>query len=611
MLFVDPSALVTGNPDRLRLPVTAGRSAPGRRPFVLLGSFFAAKAVLALGLVLDGRGALLTTPAALVVLIYQDAMFFVAYEVVDTVVARATRRLDKLAWALCLLGAFYTAVNVAIARVLSTPLTRAMVDATGGALSDSIFMYATPANLGAIAAVLFATACLALYVPVPRTEVRAISTAFLLAIGLVGRAYAARVDLGGIERNSVLTLLQTSLVHSERNVAPSTPFATTGQSRDLSGLDGAARGRDVVWVILESTAARYLGVYGAKPDPTPNLSRFAENALVFDAAYSAYPESIKGLLSMLCSLHPAPHTTAKDYVVSKEPCSSIATTLRGAGYRTAFFHSGRFRYLGMQGILDGRGFDELYDAENVGGSARTSFGTDDASTAARLLRYVDELPDGARFFAVYSPISGHHPYRAPGRRPSTRPEHSDQDAYFNDLYSGDRAFGELVEGFRARGRLPRTVFVVVGDHGEAFGQHVGNFAHTLFLYDENVRVPFIIAAPGLVHGTIRAPQVTSLVDMSPTTLALLGMAPGIRSEGRSALDAVPGVALFMADQGPLKLGLRGGDLKCIHETEHDRTRLFDLKADPDERVDLAGNFPARAAECRTYLRRWAGSERPR
>jgi arylsulfatase A-like enzyme len=265
----------------------------------------------------------------------------------------------------------------------------------------------------------------------------------------------------------------------------------------------------------------------------------------------------------------------------------------------------------MQGILDGRGFDELYDAENVGGTARTSFGTDDASTVTRLLRFVDDLPEGARFFAVYSPISGHHPYRAPGRRPSARPEHSEQDAYFNDLYSGDRAFGELVDGFEKRGRLEKTLFVVVGDHGEAFGQHVGNFAHTLFLYDENVRVPFVIAAPGLVRGRVRAPQVTSLVDIAPTTLALLGMPPEKESEGRSALEPVSGAALFMADQGPLKLGARRGAFKCIHETEHDRTRLFDLTADPAERVDLAEALPARAAECRTSLRGWAGIEEPR
>ena len=48
-----------------------------------------------------------------------------------------------------------------------------------------------------------------------------------------------------------------------------------------------------------------------------------------------------------------------------------------------------------------------------------------------------------------------------------------------------------------------TLFVLFGDHGEAFGQHEGNFGHTLFIYDENVRVPYVIAAPGLTEDKIR------------------------------------------------------------------------------------------------------------
>src|SRR5262249_28986613 len=156
---------------------------------------------------------------------------------------------------------------------------------------------------------------------------------------------------------------------------------------------------------------------------------------------------------------------------------------------------------------------------------------------------------------------GHHPYRAPGRRPGSM-EKSERDAYFADLRFGDQALGELLDGFARRRRLERTLFIVVGDHGEAFAQHPGNFAHTLFLYEENVRVPFLIAAPGLVHEQRRAPQVVSLLDVTPTTLSLLGLAPDARHEGHSALESMPRVAHFLSDQGPLKLGLRSGPFKC-------------------------------------------------
>jgi len=226
----------------------------------------------------------------------------------------------------------------------------------------------------------------------------------------------------------------------------------------------------------------------------------------------------------------------------------------------------------------------------------------------KLLEFVDGLPDGRRFFAVYSPISGHHPYHAPGRRSGERPEKSERDAYFNDLRFGDQALGELLAGFARRGRLEKTLFVVVGDHGEAFAQHAGNFAHTLFLYEENVKVPFLVAAPGAMHGQRRAPQVTSLLDMTrrhsrssdcPRRTPRRPFGARRRTEGR---------ALSLRSRAA-EARLRSGPFKCIVETEHDRTRLFDVTKDPVEARDLADALPARAASCRTYLLDWAGQSR--
>ena len=67
--------------------------------------------------------------------------------------------------------------------------------------------------------------------------------------------------------------------------------------------------------------------------------------------------------------------------------------------------------------------------------------------------------------------------------------------------------------------------VVFGDHGEAFGEHPGNFAHTLFIHEENVRVPYVIAAPGVVDSEQRRVQrVASAIDTAPTILDLAGPA---------------------------------------------------------------------------------------
>src|SRR5439155_5722787 len=124
----------------------------------------------------------------------------------------------------------------------------------------------------------------------------------------------------------------------------SSPFERTRRPA-LPALRGAAGGRNVVFISLESTAAQYLGIYGASPDVAPHLSQLARTSVVFDNAYAVYPESIKGLFSILCSKYPAFDSSAERYGAAR--CDSIAAVLAARGYRTALFHSGRFDYLGM------------------------------------------------------------------------------------------------------------------------------------------------------------------------------------------------------------------------------------------------------------------------
>src|SRR6266571_1574819 len=112
---------------------------------------------------------------------------------------------------------------------------------------------------------------------------------------------------------------------------------------------------------------------------------------------------------------------------------------------------------------------------------------------------------------------------------------SDEQRYLNALKYGDRALGELRSGLRDRGLDGNTLYVVFGDHGEAFGQHDGNFGHTFFVYDENVHVPYVIAAPGLIEDKIRIPSAASLIDTAPTILDLLGLDVPEKLQGTSLL----------------------------------------------------------------------------
>jgi arylsulfatase A-like enzyme len=375
--------------------------------------------------------------------------------------------------------------------------------------------------------------------------------------------------------------------------------------RDLSQFHGIAAGRNVVLVSLESTAAQYLGLYGAAPDPMPNLSRLAQSAIVFDNAYAVYPESIKGLFSILCATYPAFGSDAEEY--ASAPCRSLPASLAAAGYRTALFHSGRFLYLGMEAIIRGRGFDTLEDAGDIGGNRQSSFGVDEPSTVARILDWIDRLPEGQRFFVTYLPIAGHHPYETPGAGPF--PGRDEFGRYRNALHYGDQSLGDLIEGLRSRGLERKTLWIFMGDHGEAFGQHDGNYGHTFQLYEENIRVPFLVAAPGLIAHPIRSGKVVSLVDSAPTVLDLVGVPMSGDYQGRSMLDGEPRMALFFADYSLGLLGLRDGPWKFIYELNSGRSRLFDLERDPLEKADVAGQLVPQSRWYEQNLRVWSSAQK--
>jgi lipoteichoic acid synthase len=434
-----------------------------------------------------------------------------------------------------------------------------------------------------------------------------------MAIVILGPLASSRADTRGMDRNVVTALIGTGSPRVRAGAGTSewreSRFQADG-TEDLSRFRGIAQGRNVVMVSLESTAAQYLSLYGGKFEVMPNLSALARKALVFESAYAAYPESIKGLYSVLCSTFPAFDSQPEEY--ANLDCRSVASVLGDAGYRTAMFHSGRFGYLGMESIIRNRGYQTLEDAGDIAGNHNSSFGVDEPATVARMLAWIDALPQGQHFFLTYLPIAGHHPYATPSDATQERGPFTgdaDIDQYRNALHYGDVSLGTLVEGLRARGLADNTVWVIYGDHGEAFHQHQGNYGHTFFLYDENIHVPFLIVAPGLMRGQERVRKVVSLVDAAPTILDLMGITPPKNYQGRSMLDGAPRMALFFADYSLGLLGLRDGRWKFVYEIASGRTRLFDLERDPREMSDVSAREAARVSWYGQVVRGWCSAQK--
>ena len=559
-----------------------------------------------------------------------SAVTLFAYFWQDLVVALGFALLDRLlervrwgrvpGWTLYGASVAYVSINVPVARVLSSTLTWPMLGATRGTLSDSIKHHATAPNLSLM--LLVAASGIALPSLVrwgvrrfvwKRGQALVVPAAIfaVMILAVLGPLATSQVDTAGMGRNAITALATTAMPRITAHVADdrsargwrdSTPDASL-PIEDLTRLRGAASGRNVVLIVLESAGAQYVKSYG--DTAMPNLSKLAESSLIFENAYSVYPESIKGVFAVLCSRYPAMDTNAENY--SRITTPSIAAVLKQKGYRTALFHSGRFMYLGMEAVVENRGYELLEDAGAIGGNSESSFGVEEQATVRRALAWIDSLETGERFFLTYLPIAGHHPYNTP--EPGPFPERSESDRYLNALHYADASLGALFNGLRERGLEDRTLFVIFGDHGEAFGQHEGNYGHSLFLYDENLHVPYLIAAPGLIKEQVVVARPISLIDTGPTILDLLGSAQAPGYQGVTALEGRPNAALFYTDYSLSLMGLRDGCWKFIYELESGRSKLFDICADAAESKDLSLLDADRVKAYRLRLSEWASAQK--
>jgi arylsulfatase A-like enzyme len=170
----------------------------------------------------------------------------------------------------------------------------------------------------------------------------------------------------------------------------------------------------------------------------------------------------------------------------------------------------------------------------------------------------------------------------------------------------DSQLALLLDAMRNQRLLARSLVVVAGDHGESLGEH-GESEHGIFVYESATRVPLIVH--GVRVAAKRVDAVTSLVDVMPTVLDLLGITLPRLIDGRSLAPALRGGEVsdrlvYAESMYPKQFGwaplrmIRDGNLKYI---DAPRPELYDLRTDPLEERDLADALPATVADMRARL----------
>jgi arylsulfatase A-like enzyme len=170
----------------------------------------------------------------------------------------------------------------------------------------------------------------------------------------------------------------------------------------------------------------------------------------------------------------------------------------------------------------------------------------------------------------------------------------------------DAQLGELVEGLEHEGFTDNTVIILLADHGEEFLER-GQWGHfETNLYDEILRVPLIFSIPGMREGRVERHQVRTL-DIMPTVLDLCGVNPPDGMEGTTLAPLWTGQGVYEPRVDSISemwrdhrhiVALRNESNKFIWDSrDPDQPKLFDLKLDPKEQMNIAGQ---NAELTRTY-----------
>ncbi len=368
---------------------------------------------------------------------------------------------------------------------------------------------------------------------------------------------------------------------------------------------------NLLFITLDTTRADRLGCYGYSEAATPTLDRLAAAGVRFERAYSPAPLTLPTHTSLFTGLYPPEHglrTNGRGRLDEKLP--TLPALLQAAGYDTAAFVSSF--------VLDGRfGLGRGWAKYDDGQLSRMPSELDALQRQRGAREVVDAALDwfqkrSSKPFCLwvhfYDP---HFPYDA---HPDEFGDRFRDRPYDGELAAVDVQIARLLAALETAGQREKTWVIVLGDHGEGFGDHVER-THGYTLYDSTQRVPLLMEWPGHIAAGQEVNKPVSLVDVLPTVLEQLRLRRPVDLKGRSLAPAFAGKPLDerpcygMTDDPFLQNGwsplrsLVQGRWKFIR-TKH--PELYDLQADPGETRNLFGTEPQEAARLDKLLADFEG-----
>ena len=424
---------------------------------------------------------------------------------------------------------------------------------------------------------------------------------FLLgSLGLMIFAFTSNRDIDrGKSDNAILAML-FSMLNSGNNASffskeiPNdlklfVPKESQELKNPLENL-GKQAIKNVICIVLESSGAEYFDSYGGKFQLNSNLNKYSNQALIFDNAYAHAPATNKSLVSLLGSIYPYVSYKSLTQEAPNFNHPTLSSVLKEKGYKTSFFSSANLNFQNSYEFLKHRGFDVIEDLNTI--NCENEFkqdvyedgnGLDDMCLSERLKSWLDE--EGSdNFLSILWTVQAHYPYFLSQDEEDFGVNNINFNRYLNVIKHNDAMIGNVMEILKEKQLDSSTLVIIMGDHGEAFGQH-NQYGHGSGIYEENLRIPLYFINPIVFNGE-RRKDIASMKDIATTALSVLEIDVPKVWQGIDLINTYHNEAFFFAPWSDHLFGYRKDNMKYIFNESLNKVEVYDLHNDPKESINL-------------------------
>lgn len=345
---------------------------------------------------------------------------------------------------------------------------------------------------------------------------------------------------------------------------------------------------NVVILLMESWAGKFIGALGAKDSLTPNFDRLARDGVLFTNFYANGQRSIEGMACLCCALPTFRDTLLIGGSLEQNSLQCLGRIFKAAGYTTLFIHGARTGSFGFDAFSRRAGFDRYIGMEDFSLTRNEYDPVWGVYDDVALMRANEEFRRARKpFLALWFSLSSHSPYNLPSgwvrKYPSSLP---DRELWNTILYSDD-SLGKFFEAARKEKYFAHTIFVILADHSSG----------TIFAnMRERFRIPCLMYAPGRLAPR-RVDDVGSQVDILPTLMDVAGISAPTHAFGRSLLVPPPSFGVAFLDNVTVHGWIR--DNLFLLSDQQKPLALYDYRSDPLEKHDL---LAVRQSDARDMVR---------